>query len=258
MEFSSRYSRQVVINGFGEAGQKALAKGRVLIVGLGGLGNPAAQYLAAAGVGTIGLMDKDVVSPSNLNRQVLFRPDDTDRSKVKLAQERLSRFNPEIKILTFHQSLGEESTPEILRQFDIVLDCLDNFPDRLRLNQICLNQRRPLVHGGVITFYGQLTTIIPFVGPCLRCLSPRSIFTCDCARLGVLGPVPGVIGVLQAIEAIKYLSGVGQGMVGRLLVFDGLSGTFDEVPFKRDPGCPACGEHRHEDQVIDKNNYKLD
>ncbi len=257
MEFSSRYSRQVVINGFGEAGQKALAKGRVLIVGLGGLGNPAAQYLAAAGVGTIGLMDKDVVSPSNLNRQVLFRPDDTDCSKVKLAQERLSRFNPEIKILTFRQSLEESLTPDILRQFDIVLDCLDNLPDRLRLNQICLNHRRPMVHGGVITFFGQLTTIIPFVGPCLRCLSPGSIFTCDCARLGVLGPVPGVIGVLQAIEAIKYLSGVGQVMAGRLLVFDGLSGTFDEVPVKRDPKCPACGDHGHEDRVADKNTYKL-
>jgi len=247
VEFSSRYSRQVVIDGFGVAGQKALKRGRVLIVGLGGLGNPAAQYLAAVGVGTIGLMDKDVVSPSNLNRQVLFRPDDTGLAKAKLVQERLSRFNPEIKILTFQQDLQKESTPEILKQFDIVLDCLDNLPDRLSLNQICLSQRKPMVHGGVITFYGQLTTIIPFAGPCLRCFSPGSMFACDCARAGVLGPVTGVIGVLQAIEAIKYLANVGRAMVGRLLVFDGLNGTFDEVPVKRDPGCPACGRQRHED-----------
>jgi molybdopterin/thiamine biosynthesis adenylyltransferase len=248
MKFSYRYSRQVVVNGFGVGGQEALAGGRVLIVGLGGLGNPAAQYLAAAGVGTIGLMDNDVVSPTNLNRQVLFRPDDTDISKVKLVQERLSRFNPEIEILAFHQGLGEESTPEILKQFDVVLDCLDNLPARLRLNQFCLSLRAPMIHGGVTGFYGQLTTIIPFGGPCLRCFSPGSTLACDCARVGVLGPVPGVIGVLQAMEAIKYLSGVGRGLVGRLLVFDGLNGTVDEVPIKRDPRCPACGGH--EDQLI--------
>ena len=239
---SPRYSRQVIVDGFGAAGQEGLKRGRVLIVGLGGLGSPAAQYLAAAGAGNIGLMDNDVVSPSNFNRQILFQPGDVNISKVKLVQDRLSRFNPEIEILAFDQRLSRESALEVITQFDIVLDCLDNLQDRLVLNQLCLHTRIPLVHGGAIRFYGQLMTIIPFEGPCLGCISPESTFSCDCARAGVLGPVPGVIGVLQAMEAVKYLSGVGEGMVGRLLVFNGINGTFDEVPIKRNPRCPACGE----------------
>jgi len=241
---SPRYSRQVIIDEFGPAGQECLNRGRVLVVGLGGLGSPAAQYLAAAGVGTIGLMDHDVVSPSNFNRQILYRPGDINLSKVKLAQEQLSRFNPEIEVLAFDQRLGEESAASVIMRFDVVLDCLDNLQDRLALNQICLDTRISFIHGGAIRFFGQMTTIIPFEGPCLRCFSPGSSFACDCARMGVLGPVPGVIGVLQAMEAIKYLSGVGQGMVGRLLVYNGLNGTFDEVPVKRNPKCPACGQEK--------------
>lgn len=248
MSSSPRYSRQVIVDGFGTAGQEGLKRGRVLIVGLGGLGSPAAQYLAAVGAGNIGLMDNDVVSPSNFNRQILYQPGDVNISKVKLVQERLSRYNPEIEILTFEQRLSRQSASEVITQFDIVLDCLDNLQDRLVLNQLCLHARIPLIHGGAIRFYGQLMTIIPFEGPCLGCFSPESTFTCDCARAGVLGPVPGVIGVLQAMEAVKYLSGVGQGMVGRLLVFNGLDGTFDEVPIKRNPSCPACGEY---------NNHKI-
>ena len=250
MNTATRYSRQVIIDGFGPAGQDKLKRGRVMIVGMGGLGNPAAQYLAAAGAGTIGIMDHDVVSLSNFNRQVLFQPDDINHSKVKIVQNRLSRFNPEIEILTFDQRLNQDSAPSVIAQFDVVLDCLDNLPDRLLLNQICLGTGTPLVHGGAIRFYGQLTTIIPFKGPCLHCFSPGSSFACDCERVGVLGPVPGVIGVLQAMEAVKYLSGVGEVLVGRLLVFDGLQGTVDEVKIERNPDCPACGR-------ADWNNHKI-
>lgn len=250
MNNSPRYSRQVIIDGFGEAGQERLHKGRVMIVGMGGLGNPAAQYLAAAGAGTIGIMDHDVVSLSNLNRQVLFRPDDVNHSKAKIAQNRLSNFNPEIEILTFNQRLNEDSVLDILARFDIVLDCLDNLPDRLWLNQICLCAGTPLVHGGAVRYYGQLTTIIPLKGPCLRCFSPDSSVTCDCSRVGVLGPVPGAIGVLQAMEAVKYLSGVGELLMGRLLVFDGLKGTVDEVRIERNPDCPACGGATKNDRNI--------
>lgn len=242
MNSSQRYSRQVVVNGFGAMGQKKLTEGRVLIVGLGGLGNPAAQYLAAAGVGIIGLMDDDVISFSNFNRQILYQPDDVNQLKVKTAQDRLSRFNPEIRIQTFNQRLHEDSASGIFEQFDIILDCLDNLEARLLLNRMCLRTETPLVHGGAIRFYGQLTTIIPFKGPCLRCFSPGRPFACDCERVGILGPVVGVIGVLQAMEAVKYLSGVGEGLVGRLLVFDGLQGTFDEVRIERNSKCPACGE----------------
>jgi molybdopterin/thiamine biosynthesis adenylyltransferase len=238
---SSRYSRQVIVDGFGPEGQQALTEGRVMIVGMGGLGNPAAQYLAAAGAGTIGIMDNDVVITSNFNRQVLFRPDDINRAKVNTVKERLSLFNPEIEILAFNQRLEQDSAHDVLAQFDIVLDCLDNLQDRLLLNQICLDIETPLVHGGAIRFYGQLTTIIPFKGPCLSCFSPGNSFFCDCSRVGVLGPVPGIIGVLQALEAIKYLSGAGEVLTGRLLVFDGLHGTFDEVRVARNPECRACG-----------------
>lgn len=240
MDSSPRYSRQVIVDGFGPEGQAALARGRVMIVGMGGLGNPAAQYLAAAGAGTIGIMDNDVVSISNFNRQVLYQPDDLNQVKVTIVQERLARFNPEVEIIAFKQRLNEDSS-DIFGEYDIVLDCLDNLPDRLLLNQICLAAKTPLVHGGAIRFYGQLTTIIPFKGPCLRCFSPGSAFFCDCERVGVLGPIPGVIGVLQAMEAVKYLSGAGEVLVGRLLVFDGLQGTVDEVRVERNPKCPACG-----------------
>jgi len=237
-----RYRRQLVLDGFGLEGQERLSRGRALIVGLGGLGSPSAMYLAAAGVGTIVLMDDDAVSLSNFNRQILFATDELDRPKTLMAQQRLNRFNPDIKVNTWHERLEDTTDPGVFADFDVVLDCLDNLPSRLLLNRFCLGAKTPLVHGGVIRFYGQLMTIIPFEGPCLRCISPGSSFACDCEKAGVLGPVAGVIGVMQALEAIKVLADKGQKMTGRLLVFDGLRGTFEEVAVDRNPACPDCGE----------------
>ncbi len=245
MQFSERYARQIVIDGFGSIKQKKLAKGRVLVVGLGGLGNPAAQYLAAAGIGTIGLIDDDVITASNFNRQFLYYPQDLDKIKVQVAQEKLSRFNPKIKIRAFNLRLHGDLASDIFEQFDIVLDCLDNLEARILVNQACVNAGIPLVHGGVIRFYGQLTTIIPFKGPCLRCFAPGSMLDSNVEEMGIIGPASGVIGVLQAMEAVKYLSGAGEGLVGRLLVFDGLQGAFEEVQIERNPRCPVCGSHNN-------------
>jgi adenylyltransferase/sulfurtransferase len=172
----------------------------------------------------------------------MYGPDDVNRLKVETAKERLARFNPDIEIRSFNQRVQAESASGIFEQFDVILDCLDNLETRLLVNHICLSTRIPLVHGGAIRFNGQLMTIIPFKGPCLRCFSPRNTVACDCERAGIMGPVVGAIGTLQALEAIKYLSGIGESLIGRLLVFDGLRGTFDEVLIERNPECPACGK----------------
>ncbi|MFZ5590571.1 MAG: HesA/MoeB/ThiF family protein [Bacillota bacterium] len=239
-----RYQRHLVLNGLGPAGQARLLGSSVLVVGTGGLGSPVAYYLAAAGVGRITLADPDTVDLSNLQRQILHSTADLGRRKVESAAEKLQALNPELHIATCPEGLTAQNAAQLVGAHDLVVDCLDNFPDRYLLNQTCRRLGRPLIYGGVLAYSGQLMTILPDRGPCLACLyrnEPREGAP-DCARHGILAPVPGVIGTLQAAEAIKYLAGSGDLLVGRLLIYDALLGSFMEVKVQPDPECPVCGD----------------
>lgn len=243
MNLSERYSRQIILQGIGSEGQEKLRKGRVLVVGAGGLGSPALLYLAAAGVGTIGVIDDDFVSSHNLNRQILYCPNDINRIKVESAREKIVQFNPETNVLTFNKRLDYETARDIFRQFDIILDCTDNMETRMIINEVSRESGIPFVFGGAIKYYGQMMTIMPDRGPCLRCLISGDPSDCggSCDREGILGPIVGIIGVLQALESIKHLTGLGELMVGRLLIVDGLDGDFDTVMIEPNSNCPVCG-----------------
>lgn len=242
-QWPERYSRQIILDEMGDKGQERLHNGKVLVVGAGGLGTPAMLYLASAGVGVIGVVDDDFVSQHNLNRQVLHWTDDVNQLKVQSVEAKLARINPEVNVQTFIQRLDDGTARDLCQGFDIVLDCTDNLRTRLVINEACLDINIPFVHGGAIRFYGQVMTVLPDKGPCLRCFLPDDAEQCagSCEREGIMGPVVGTIGVLQALEAIKYLTGVGELLVGRMLCFDGLHGAFDEVPVQRNLGCPVCG-----------------
>jgi len=239
----ARYRRHLSLPEVGEAGQARLASARVLILGAGGLGCPAALYLAAAGVGTLGIVDSDVVEVSNLQRQVLHRSSDAGRPKTDSARDALTALNPEVKVLTFHERLSAANVLGIVRDFQVVVDGGDNFPTRYLLNDACVREGIPLVHGSVYRFEGQATTLLPGVGPCYRCLYPAPPppeLAPSCAEAGVLGVLPGLIGVVQANEVLKLLLGIGTPLVGRLLTFDALGTRFSELSLRRDPACPTC------------------
>jgi len=239
----ARYRRHLSLPEVGEAGQARLASARVLILGAGGLGCPAALYLAAAGVGTLGIVDLDVVEVSNLQRQVLHRSSDAGRPKTDSARDALTALNPEVKVLTFHERLSAANVLRIVRDFQVVVDGGDNFPTRYLLNDACVREGIPLVHGSVYRFEGQATTLLPGVGPCYRCLYPAPPppeLAPSCAEAGVLGVLPGLIGVVQANEVLKLLLGIGTPLVGRLLTFDALGTRFSELSLRRDPACPTC------------------
>ncbi|MEM0358814.1 MAG: HesA/MoeB/ThiF family protein [Candidatus Hadarchaeales archaeon] len=234
-----RYSRQMMIPGFGKRAQEKLGKAHVIVVGLGGLGCPSSLYLAAAGVGRITLVDAERVEESNLNRQVLHWTRDVGRSKAGSAAEKLRELNPSVGVEVVEEKLGEENVGEILKG-DVVVDGLDNYETRYLVNSHCVKKGIPFVHAAVEGFIGQLLTVVPGKGPCLRCVipeppPPKPLFP-------VLGPVPGVMGCLQALEVIKLLTGLGKPLVGRLLLFEGKGMTFEEVEVKRNPNCPVCGE----------------
>ena len=240
-----RYSRQVIVPEFGVSGQLKLAKGKVLIVGAGGLGSPVALYLAAAGVGNIGLVDLDVVDLSNLQRQVLHATPDIGRPKVESAAEKLRLLNPNTRIQTYHVAFGPDNAMDLLAQYDVAVDAVDNFAARYLLHDACYLAGKPLVEAGVLRFEGLMTTVVPGKGACYRCVFPEppppgAVPTCQ--EAGVLGPVPGVMGTLQAMEVIKLLTGVGEPLTGRLLLFDGLGATFREVRVARNTKCPLCGD----------------
>jgi sulfur-carrier protein adenylyltransferase/sulfurtransferase len=244
-EQKARYRRHLTLPEVGEAGQAKLLAGRVLVLGAGGLGSPAALYLAAAGVGTLGIVDSDVVDASNLQRQVLHTTLRTGQPKTESAREALNALNPDVRVVGFQERLRADNVERILEGFDVVLDGGDNFPTRYLLNDACVLLGKPLVHGSVFRFEGQLTTILPRQGPCYRCLypvPPPPELAPSCAEAGVLGVLPGVIGLLQATEALKLLLGVGAPLVGRLLTYDALAGHFRELQLRRDPSCTACGE----------------
>ena len=240
-----RYSRQMLIPEVGVEGQTRLADARVLIIGAGGLGSPAAFYLAAAGVGTIGLVDDDVVDESNLQRQILHTTDRVGVKKIDSARATLSALNPEIRITTFDERLSEENVERLIARYDVVIDGTDNLETRYVLNDAAVKLRKPVVHGSVYRWDGQVTTFVPFEGPCYRCMyptmpPPELAPACDVA--GVLGVLPGIVGLLQANEAFKILLAAGETLSGRLLMFDALASEFSEVKVWRDPSCPACGE----------------
>ncbi len=239
-----RYHRHLILPGIGEAGQLRLKAARVLIVGAGGLGSPAALYLAAAGVGHLGLVDADVVEISNLQRQVLYGARDVGRSKVESATERLGDLNPLTHITAYHTRLTSANALEIMGGYDVILDGSDNFPTRYLINDACVMLGKPNVHGSISRFDGQASVLSSGDGPCYRCLYPEPPApgtVPDCAEGGVLGVLPGLVGVLQATEAIKLITGAGVPLIGRLLLVDALRMQFRTIEVMRDPACPACG-----------------
>src|SRR5438128_2717498 len=249
---SKRYSRHLLVPEVGEAGQFKLLDSRVLLIGAGGLGSPAAYYLAAAGVGTIGIIDADVVDESNLQRQILHNTKRVGQYKAESARETIEALNPDVKVVTYIERLDETNVRRIIADYDVILDGTDNFPTRYLLNDAAILENKPVVHGSVFRFEGQLTVFKPHEGPCYRCLYPEPpppALAPSCAEAGVLGVLPGIIGLLQATETIKLLLGIGEPLVGRLMTYDALAGEFSELHLFRDPQCPACGEHGHPENL---------
>ena len=242
-----RYSRHLMMPEVTPDGQRCLKAARVLCIGAGGLGSPAALYLAAAGVGTIGIVDFDDVDLSNLQRQILHGTSDIGRSKLESARDRLHNVNPEIKLELHKCRFSSENATELVAQYDLIVDGSDNFPTRYLSNDVCVFARKPNVYGSVFRFEGQTTVFAPHIGgPCYRCLFPEPPppdTVPNCAEAGVLGVLPGFIGMLQAIETIKLIVGIGDPLVGRLLYFDALKVKFRELNVRRDPQCPVCGEN---------------
>lgn len=241
----ARYSRQLLLPELGVRGQERLLASSVLLVGAGGLGSPAALYLAAAGVGRLGIIDPEVVAPSNLHRQVLHDSGAVGRPKVHSARERLTALNPDVTVRAYQERLNAANALELVRGYDVVLDGSDNFPTRYLVNDACILTDRPLVHGGVVHLRGQVLTVRPRQSACVRCVFPEPPRPGDipsCQDAGVLGTVAGVVGSLMAHEVLKLLSGIGDPLTDRLLVFDGRRGRMREVAVRRDPGCAVCGE----------------
>jgi molybdopterin/thiamine biosynthesis adenylyltransferase/rhodanese-related sulfurtransferase len=240
----NRYSRHLLIPEVGEAGQLKLLNAKVLCIGAGALGSPAALYLAAAGVGTLGIADADTVDESNLQRQILHTTDRVGKPKTESAKVTLNALNPEVKVIEHRVRVDRDNALELFKQYDIIIDGSDNFSTRYLVNDVCVMLNKPQVHGSIFRFDGQLTTFVPHQGPCYRCLFPEPPppeFAPSCQEAGVLGVLPGVIGVLEAIEAIKLILGVGKTLSGRLIAYDALNQTFKEMKFRRDPNCAACG-----------------
>lgn len=240
-----RYRRHLVIPEVGEDGQSKLLKAKVLLLGAGGLGSPAALYLAAAGVGTLGIVDSDVVDLSNLQRQVIHTVGRAGMPKVESAAQAINALNPDVKVVPFKERLTKDNALRILESFDLVLDGGDNFPTRYLLNDACVIQKKPNIHGSIFRFEGQVTTFIPGDGPCYRCLYPAPPppeLAPSCAEAGVLGVLPGIVGLMQANEALKLILGKGTSLNGRLLTFDALTTTFHTLKVRRDPECPVCRE----------------
>ena len=242
-----RYSRHLLIPEVGEEGLLRLLETRILLIGAGGLGSPASLYLAAAGVGTLGIVDDDAVDETNLQRQIVHSTERLGDSKAESAKRTIEALNPDVTVKVFRERLTSENVDRILGEgWDVIVDGADNFPTRYLLNDASVWHRIPVVHGSIFRFEGQTTVFKPHEGPCYRCLfsqPPPPELAPSCAEGGVLGVLPGVIGSLQANEALKLALGIGNPLVGRLLMFDALDGTFTEIKLRRDPECPVCGEN---------------
>lgn len=254
-----RYSRHILLPEVGEKGQAKLLSAKVLLLGAGGLGSPAALYLAAAGVGTLGLVDADTVDASNLQRQILHATSRIGMLKVDSAEVAIHDLNPDVKVVKYTERLNSGNVDRILGdKWDVIVDGCDNFPTRYLVNDASLFHKVPVVHGSIFRFDGQVTTFVPFEGPCYRCLYPEpppAHLAPSCAEAGVLGILPGIIGVLQATEAIKLILGQGETLNGRLLTYDSLRMSFRTLKLRRDKTCPACGEHPTITEYIDYEGF---
>ena len=253
-----RYSRHLIMPEVGMEGQLKLKRARVLTIGTGGLGAPLGLYLAAAGVGHLGLVDFDVVDNSNLQRQVTFTTQDVGKPKSAAAKARLSALNPSIEIVAYETRLTSENALDLFRDYDIIVDGTDNFPTRFLVNDACVILGKPNVYGSIFRFEGQATVFGYPGGPCYRCLYPEPPppgLVPSCAEGGVLGVLPGIVGSIQAMETIKLILGAGDPLVGRLLLFDALAMRFRELKLKRNPECPVCGDHRTITKLIDYEEF---
>ncbi len=250
-----RYSRHIILKEVGVKGQKKLLNGKVLIIGAGGLGAPAAMYLAAAGVGTIGIADADEVDLSNLQRQIIHGTKDVGKAKVKSAKETMNEMNPDVIVNTYRTFVNSENILELIKDYDFIIDGTDNFPAKFLINDACVMAEKPFSHAGIIRFQGQLMTYVPGKGPCYRCVfknpPPKDVVP-TCKQAGVIGAMGGVIGSLQAMEAIKYLTCVGELLTGYLLTYDALTMNFRKVKLPgADKNCGVCGEHPAITELID-------
>ncbi len=256
----NRYSRHILLPEIGDAGQQKLLGAKVLLLGAGGLGSPAALYLGAAGVGTIGIVDMDVVDESNLQRQILHNMERVGERKVDSAKKTLTALNPDVDVVTYDVRFGADNVLDIIDGYDVVVDGTDNFPTRYLLNDASLLKRVPVIHGSIFRFEGQVTVFDPYNGPCYRCLLPEPPppeLAPSCAEAGVLGVLPGIIGSIQALEAIKVILDLGDPLVGRLLAYDALEESFRTFKVRRDPQCPACGEHAAEIVIAEYDEHCL-
>ena len=250
-----RYSRHIILKEIGVKGQKKLMNGSVLIIGAGGLGAPAAMYLAAAGVGKIGIADADVVDLSNLQRQIIHTTADVGRPKVESAAETMRAINPDVEVVTYHEFISSANIMDIIKDYDFVLDGTDNFPAKFLINDACVMADKPFSHAGILRFKGQLMTVIPHQSPCYRCvfktMPPKDAIP-TCKQAGVIGAMAGVIGSLQALEAVKFLTGAGVLLTGKLLTFDALTMKFHTVKLPpRGDGCAVCSDHPQITELID-------
>jgi molybdopterin/thiamine biosynthesis adenylyltransferase len=241
-----RYSRHIILKEVGGKGQKKFFDGKVMIIGAGGLGSPIALYLAAAGIGTIGIADADTVDLSNLQRQIAHHTADIGTAKVLSAKEKMVAMNPDIRVNTYETWVNAENIMEIIKEYDFVIDGTDNFAAKFLINDACVLAGKPYSHGGILQFDGQTMTVKPGESPCYRCIFPApppkdAIPTCS--QAGVIGVLPGVIGTIQATEAVKYLLGKGDLLTGRLLTYNALRMKFREIPIRKNPKCPICGEN---------------
>ena len=253
-----RYARHIILPEVGEKGQQRLLKGRVLLVGAGGLGCPTALYLAAAGVGSIGLVDADVVDMSNLQRQILFGQSDVGRPKVEAAKDRLLGLNPSIRVNTYHELLTSENVFDIFKEYDVIVNGCDNFPTRYLVNDAAVMADLPVVDGSIFRFEGQSTVYMPRKGPCYRCLYPEPPPPGEvpsCAEGGVLGVLPGTVGLMQATEVVKLIIEEGKPLIGRVLLYDAMEMKFRELKLRRDNSCPVCGDHPTITELIDYQQF---
>src|ERR671927_294374 len=254
----ARYSRHLIMPEVGMEGQRKLKAARVLMIGTGGLGAPTGMYLAAAGVGTLGVVDFDVVDASNLQRQIVHGTKDVGRPKIESARDRLSDINPHIKIEAYETRLTSENALELFREYDMVVDGTDNFPTRYLVNDACVLTGKPNVYGSIFRFEGQASVFYAEEGPCYRCLYPEPPppgLVPSCAEGGVLGILPGAIGTIQATETVKLILGIGEPLIGRLLLYDALGMSFREMKLRKDPNCPVCGENPTVTELIDYQEF---
>ena len=253
-----RYSRHLIMPEVGIDGQRQLKASSVLCIGAGGLGSPAAMYLAAAGVGRIGIVDFDVVDYSNLQRQLLHGTPDVGRTKLASAKDRLNSLNPHVEIDTYETALSSDNALKLFEPYDVILDGTDNFPTRYLVNDACVISGKPNAYGSIFRFEGQASVFATKGGPCYRCLYPEPPppgLVPSCAEGGVLGVLPGIIGVIQATETIKLMLGIGEPLIGRFLIYDALKMRFRELKLRRDPECPVCGDHPTVTKLIDYEQF---